>query len=86
MEKEKQLKKEDWRLYKIELSLGTFGKDKGKYTGTVRFGNGEFESFSFKIRQDMAGKYIALISEDLVKGADNLANSLMESLKKQGLL
>lgn len=70
----------DWRLDKIELEFNSYGEDKGKYSGKVRFQNGAYESFSFKIRPDMAGPYVDLIAKDVVKGADSLARRLCESL------
>lgn len=81
-----KLKNGDWRLKQIIISLNNWGKDKGTYEGSVEFENGLEESFKFKIRKDIAGRYISLISEDIVKGADNLANKLLDSLKKQGLI
>ena len=88
MEEDKgiELKKGDWRLSQIWIRLNTFGKDKGTYEGTVEFENGDEEAFKFKIRKDTAGRYITLISDDIVKGADSLANKLLDSLKKQGLV
>lgn len=70
----------DWRLQKIELEFNSYGEHKGNYTGTVRFQNGEYESFNFKIRPDMAGPYVDLIAKDVVRGADSLARRLCESL------
>ena len=70
----------DWKLDKIELEFQTYGEHKGEYTGRVRFQNGDYESFSFKIRPDMAGPYVDLIAKDVVKGADSLARRLCESL------
>lgn len=71
----------DWRLQKIELEFQQFGEHKGKYIGKIKFQNGEWESFEFKIYPNMAESYIKLISSDVVKCADNLANRLVESLK-----
>lgn len=70
----------EWKLDKIELEMKGWGPDEGKYVGSVRFQNGDYESFKFRIRPDMAEAYIALIAEDLVKGADNLAQDLVKSL------
>jgi hypothetical protein len=69
-----------WRLQKIELEFNTYGEHKGKYTGTVKFQNGEYESFNFNIRPDMAAPYVDLIAKDVVRGADSLARRLCESL------
>jgi hypothetical protein len=72
--------KNDWKLDKIELEFNNYGENKGKYTGKVRFQNGDYESFSFKIRPDLAGPYVDLIAKDVVRGADSLARRLCESL------
>lgn len=72
--------KDDWRLQKIELEFQSYGEHKGKYAGKIRFQNGEFESFTFKIRPEMAQPYIDLIAEDIVKGAESLGERLIESL------
>ena len=40
---------------------------------TGRFQNGEHESFSFKIRPDMAEKYISVLSADIVASATHPA-------------
>jgi hypothetical protein len=69
-----------WILDEIKLEFENYGEHKGKYTGKVRFQNGDYESFSFKIRPDMAGPYVDLIAKDVVRGADSLARRLCESL------
>lgn len=73
-------KKDEWKLDKIEIEFKRYGEDKGKYSGMIRFQNGEYESFTFRVRPDMAGSYIQLIADDVVKAADNLGNRLIESL------
>lgn len=77
---QEKLKSDDWRLDKIEIEFERFGEFKGKYTGSVRFQNGEYENFSFKINPDMAGKYIDLIAVEVVRGAESLGERLIESL------
>jgi hypothetical protein len=74
---------DDWRLEKIELEFKSYGENKGKYEGRIRFQNGEFESFSFKIRPEMAQPYISIMSEDIVKCAESLASRLIDSLGLQ---
>ena len=73
-------KQDDWKLDKIELEFQSYGEDKGKYAGRIKFSNGEYESFSFKIKPDMAKPYIDLISDDIVEGAQRLGQRLIESL------
>lgn len=73
-------KQDDWKLKELTLKFEDWGENKGKYSGQIRFGNGDCESFSFKIRPDMATPYIDLISEDIVKAASNLGERLIKSL------
>jgi len=73
-------KRDNWKLEKIELEFQTWGKDKGKYAGRIRFSNNDHESFTFKVRPDMAQPYIDLIAYDIVKGAESLGERLIESL------
>jgi len=73
--------KKVWRLDKIQLEFSSYGKDKGKYIGTIRFENEEFEYFQFKIRPDMAQAYIDLIAKEVVACASELSGKLIESLR-----
>lgn len=73
-------KRDDWKLDEIKLELETYGENKGKYVGSVRFTNGEHESFKFNIRPEMAEPYINLIAADVVKGAESLGERLIKSL------
>lgn len=72
--------KDNWRLQKIELEFQRWGEDKDKYVGKIVFENGEHESFSFKIRPEMAQPYIDLMASDIVKCAESLGSRLIESL------
>ena len=69
-----------WRLDKIEFSFQTYGENKGKYEGMIRFQNGNYESFSFKIRPEMAQRYIDLMATDIVSSANELGEKLIKSL------
>ena len=80
MEESKKEPKDDWRLDKIELEFKTWGENKGKYEGSIRFQNGEYESFKFNINPEMAQSYIDLISGDIVKCAESLGERLINSL------
>ncbi len=73
-------KADDWKLQKLEIEFQTYGVHKGEYCGTIRFQNGEFESFQFKIRPDMAQPYIDLIADDIILTASSLGERLIESL------
>lgn len=75
-----KLPQDEWKLDKIELEFKSYGEDAGKYVGKIRFENGEYESFQFKIRPNMAQPYIDLIGADIVKCAESLGARLVESL------
>lgn len=51
-----------------------------RYEGRIAFENEEGESFSFRIKPNMAQKYIDLIAEDIVTAATGLGERLKESL------
>ena len=76
------LDKDEWTLNKIAIEFNTYGEDKGKYTGNVSFSNGHYESFSFRVRPNMAHDYIKLIAGDVVLAASTLGESLIKSLGK----
>jgi hypothetical protein len=76
---EKKSKQNDWRLQKIQLEFENYGENKGKYVGRITFQNGEFESFNFKIKPEMAKPYIDIISKDIVICAEALGSRLVES-------
>lgn len=72
--------KDEWRLQKIEIEFQRWGEHTGKYAGKIQFENGEYESFSFKLRPEMAEPYIKLMSKDIVESAESLGTRLIESL------
>jgi hypothetical protein len=71
---------QEWKLDKIELEFQRWGENKGKYSGSIKFSNGENESFSFNVRPELAQPYIDLMAKDIVIAASGLADRLMESL------
>jgi len=77
-----ELNKDDWVLDDIKIEFNTYGADKGKYTGKVSFRNGHHESFSFRVRPNMAHDYIKLIASDVVLAASTLGESLIKSIGK----
>lgn len=72
---------DDWRLQDLKLEFQRWGDEKGTYAGSITFENGDHEMFRFKIRPDLAEPYIDLIAADIVRGADLLAERLIQSLK-----
>jgi hypothetical protein len=78
----------NWRLKSIEINFKKgydFRDNKpeekvDRYEGMISFENDERESFSFRVKPDMADKYIALIASDIVDAARGLGDRLIESL------
>lgn len=76
-----------WKLNKIEIEFkkGYDFKDDpiekiDRYEGKISFENDEKESFQFRVKPDMAQKYIDLIATDIVTAATGLGERLKESL------
>lgn len=77
----------EWKLKSIEINFKkgfSFEEEPEKqldrYEGKIKFENGEGESFAFRVKPDMAKRYIELISEDIVTAATGLGERLKESL------
>jgi len=78
---------DNWRLKKltIEFEKGFDFREKpeekvDRYEGVIEFENDERESFSFRVKPNMAQKYIDLIASDIVIAATGLGERLIESL------
>lgn len=78
---------DNWKLKSIEINFQkgfNFESDPEKqidrYEGMIKFENDERESFSFRIKPDMAQQYINLIAQDIVVAATGLGERLKESL------
>ena len=75
--------KENWQLQKltIEFTKGySFNKTEDRYEGKIEFKNGDNESFTVKLREDMTEPYLKLISQEVVRNAEVLAQRLANSL------
>lgn len=82
MENQKE-PKDNWRLKEITIKFQkgyNHEKSVDRYEGKISFENGEDESFSFRVRPNMAENYIHLMSKDIVTSASDLGNRLIESL------
>lgn len=80
-------KNKEWRLksVKVDFCKGYDFKEEpekklDRYEGSIEFENGDNEMFRFKIRPDLADRYIQLISEDVVTSATELGERLIKSL------
>jgi hypothetical protein len=85
----KENESEQWRLDKIEIEFKrgqSYTSDPVKqvdrYEGRIRFENGEYEYFSFKVNPDMAQRYISLIAEDIVLAASGIGERIKSSISK----
>lgn len=78
----------NWKLKSIEIEFqkGYDFKDNkpeekvDRYEGMIKFENDEKESFSFRVKPNMAQKYIDLIANDIVTAATGLGERIKESL------
>lgn len=78
---------ENWKLKSISIDFKSGyawekepEKKKDRYEGMIKFENEDSESFSFKVKPDMAQRYIDLIANDIVTAATGLGERLKESL------
>lgn len=74
---DEEAEKDVWILdeMKIEKKIAS-----DQYTGHVRFRNGHWESFQFRIHPDKVKLYIELVGDDLVRSAGRLSEDLIKSL------
>lgn len=80
MDKGQELERDNWILSSIEIKLQTYGSDKGRYTGYIRFSNGEAESLNLKIDAESSAKYMGLISEQIIHTTEILADRVRKSI------
>ena len=80
----------DWKLKSIRIDFQkglTFYSDPNRqvdrYEGKIVFENNEEESFSMRVKPDMAQKYIDLIASDIVEAATGLGERIKESIVNQ---
>lgn len=78
--------KENWRLQKLTLEFKagySFNKTEDRYEGKIEFTNDENESFSVKLREDMTEPYLKLISQEVVRNAEVLAQRMANSFSNE---
>jgi hypothetical protein len=79
---ENQKQETTWVLESIRIDLITYGNDKGKYRGSIRFSNNDFDEFTFKLNPTLANVYLELIKDTVVLSANQLAEKLQKSLNE----
>lgn len=82
--------KTDWKLKRISINFQrgfTLSKDPENqtdhYEGRIEFENDICDSFSMKIKPDIAQKYIDLIADDVVEAATCLGERVRDSIKNK---
>lgn len=69
--------KNQWILDEFKLEFDAFGPNKGSYSGSVRFRNGHFESFTLKLDTEMSSKFLALIRGEMRRKLGELSDKLV---------
>lgn len=75
-------KKIMWTLDKFEIERETYGNDKGKYKGRIRFGNENYESFTMNVRENTIDHLFALFADDIVNEAESIGDQMVEFLSQ----
>ena len=73
----------EWILKRltIEFKPGySLLKTEDHYEGKIEFTNGDNESFSIKLHEDMAEPYLKLVSQEVIKNSQQLADRMAETL------
>jgi len=70
------MEKKNWILRELKIEMVTYGENKGKYEGKISFQNEESESFSFKVKPEMAEQCLKILSTDINNFASGFVNSL----------
>ena len=80
----------EWKLKSISINFRegvSYALDEerkhDRYEGKIVFENKEDESFSMRVKPDMAQKYIDLIASDIVEAATGLGERIKESIVNQ---
>lgn len=71
-----------WKLESIRIDLISYGDDKGKYKGSIRFTNNTGDEFTFRLNPTLANAYLELIKDTIVLSANELADKLQKSLNQ----
>ena len=71
-----------WVLDSISIERIDWGENAGKYQGSIRFKNGQHDSFTFRLNPTLANAYLELIKDTVVLSANQLAEKLQQSLNQ----
>lgn len=74
---------QEWILEKltIEFKKGySWSGTEDHYEGRIQFSNGDNESFTIKLREDMTEPYLKLVAQEVIKNSQQLAKRMAETL------
>jgi hypothetical protein len=72
---------DQWHMESLNISVSKYGEDAGRYTGKVTFSNKDYESISLKINQEQAGRFLAIIADELHMTTGSICTMLVQSIK-----
>ena len=75
------MENQEWTLRSIEIKQETWGENKGKYVGEIRYSHGK-DQFTFALNPTLARVYLDLIKDTVVASANQLGENLSKSLNK----
>lgn len=77
---ENKMKKDGWKISRLNINHCEYGEHKGKHTGSVEFKNNNRDSFIFQMTPEKVEQYMDLIRRDVVETAENLGKLLANSI------
>ena len=80
------MESQERKLDRLTIQIREYWENKGKYEWNIEFKNWDNESFKFKLRPDIATRYISLIADDVVISATDLWDRLLQSLTDQWMI
>lgn len=84
--KNKIEEKNSWKLSSltVEFKKGyAFQNTEDRYEGKIKFQNEDEEIFTIKLTEEMSKPYLKLISKEIVKNAENLAEKMAETFAQK---
>lgn len=75
------MENQNWELQNISIKKEIWGENKGKYTGEIRFSNGQ-DTFTFALNPTLATLYLNLIKDTVIASANQLGDKLSQSLNE----
>jgi hypothetical protein len=77
------MENKEWKLQNLRIDFKqgySYDKSIDRYEGNITFSNGEGESFTFKVDQFQAQKFLDIVGEEIVKTASTLGDKVAKSI------